>query len=269
VSFILTCVFTRSNHVTFSCGEEPQAPSSATPPAEKDPQPIQPKIRHQNPSHQDTLPSPRPRVSSPRRNSTPSPRPRMPSPHCDRSRSPHNHSRKRQNRARSPGNRALSQQRGRSSSPSTGEAIETSYRRKEGKRRGGRIMEMIDGRQVIKRTQMERLKGRKAKHRWVMEHGHWLGRKMDIWFNPYTKSDQLTVKNCPAISRPQGQAGRGEFLIHEAIGLTDDYDTFLDIRVRDLFQRSDVSNILFSQRFARLYTSIALATSQRARTRLG
>jgi hypothetical protein len=105
-------------------------------------------------------------------------------------------------------------------------------------------METIDGRQVINRTQMERLKGRKAKHRWVMEKGHWLGRKENIWFNPYTKSDQLTVKNCPAVARPRGQAGRGEFLIHEAIGLTDDYDTFLDIRVSDLLEHSDASNMI-------------------------
>jgi hypothetical protein len=130
-------------------------------------------------------------------------------------------------------------------------------------------MELVDGKQGIKRTAMERRKNRKVKHQWVMEHGHWFGRKNNIWFNPYTKSDQLTVKNCPSIERPQGQAGRGDFLVHEAMGLTDDYDTFLDIRVSHFFARSDVSNVAFRQPFARPYKSTILAIFLTARTQPG
>lgn len=57
------------------------------------------------------------------------------------------------------------------------------------------------------------------------------GKEKGCYFNPYTAS-QMNEKNCPRIDRPNAiQIGRSGFLIHESMGLRDDYDYFLDIRV--------------------------------------
>lgn len=63
-----------------------------------------------------------------------------------------------------------------------------------------------------------------------MQNGHLFGQENDCYFNPYSAS-KMNEKVCMHIDRPNGvQIGRGSFLIHEAMGLRDDYDYFLDIR---------------------------------------
>ncbi|KAB5589715.1 hypothetical protein CTheo_6852 [Ceratobasidium theobromae] len=99
------------------------------------------------------------------------------------------------------------------------ERVESSYMRGGTGWRGGRG----------DRTAMEKLVTRQKKSEYVCKHGHWFGRLDGRWFNPYS-SDSVNEKLCARIARPRGQAGRGEFLIHEAMGLKDDYDWFLDIR---------------------------------------
>jgi hypothetical protein len=85
--------------------------------------------------------------------------------------------------------------------------------------------------QVIKRTSIEKLINRTDKHQYIKRHGHLFGKKHDCYFNPYTNS-KANEKNFKRIDRPKGvQVGQGEFLIHEAMGLRDDYDFFLNIRV--------------------------------------
>ena len=108
--------------------------------------------------------------------------------------------------------------------------VETSYERGANGKRGGR-KKKPNG--EIKRTKMELLESRKKKKKFVAKNGHWFGRKNNCAFNPYS-TDKVNNKTAKRIRRSGGQVGRGDFLIHEAMGLTDNYDYFLDIRVSAL-----------------------------------
>ncbi|KAG9077783.1 hypothetical protein FRC06_008714, partial [Ceratobasidium sp. 370] len=97
-------------------------------------------------------------------------------------------------------------------------------------KRGGRVKKMVDGKEQIALTSIERLATRKAKFDYFKRHRHLFGKKHDTYFNPYSYKRSHT-QNYKRIARPRGfQVGRGgDDQIHELIGLRGDYNYFSDI----------------------------------------
>ncbi|KAG9078150.1 hypothetical protein FS749_009891 [Ceratobasidium sp. UAMH 11750] len=182
--------------------------------------------RPHSPDHRTRTRSPDRRTRSPsarsptRRSVTHSPDRRT------RSRSPEPHPRgpapKRRRRARS-------RSRSRSQDNQAGERYEncpSSYEKRPGTR-GGRITKVVNGKEKIVYTDVEKLGTREAKYEYFKTHRHPFGAKYDMYFNPYstTTSD---IKNYKRIGRPSGlQVGRGDSkLMHEVMGCRPDYDFY-------------------------------------------
>ncbi|KAG9096886.1 hypothetical protein FRC06_008229 [Ceratobasidium sp. 370] len=128
---------------------------------------------------------------------------------------------------------ARSRSRSRSPSGSRGnqaahqyDTCSTSYEKRPGKR-SGRITRLVNGKEEIVYTSVEKLGTREAKYEYFKSHQHPFGVKHEMYFNPYstTASD---LKNYKQIPRPPGlQIGQGDSTpIHEIIGCQGDYDFY-------------------------------------------